>query len=276
VTRRFTQVDVFSPEPLMGNPLAVVHDAAGLSDEQMSRFARWTNLSETTFLLPPHDAAADYRVRIFTPQRELPFAGHPTLGSCHAWLAAGGVSRGAEVVQECEVGLVRIRRDGERLAFTAPPLRRTGAVEPAVLDRIARGLRVTPDAIRASQWVVNGPEWVAVMLASRDELLAVRPDYAAMRGLSVGVVAPWADGDAQFEVRALIPTDDGGYEDPVTGSLNAGLAQWLIAAGLAPARYVASQGTALGRAGRVHVEQIGDDIWIGGRSVSCVDGSDLL
>jgi len=145
-----------------------------------------------------------------------------------------------------------------------------------VLDRIARGLRVTPDAIRASQWVVNGPEWVAVMLASRDELLAVRPDYAAMRGLSVGVVAPWADGDAQFEVRALIPTDDGGYEDPVTGSLNAGLAQWLIAAGLAPARYVASQGTALGRAGRVHVEQIGDDIWIGGRSVSCVDGSVLL
>ena len=276
MTRRFTQVDVFSPEPLMGNPLAVVHDAAGLSDEQMSRFARWTNLSETTFLLPPHDAAADYRVRIFTPQRELPFAGHPTLGSCHAWLAAGGTPRGAEVVQECELGLVRIRRDGKRLAFAAPPLRRTCAVEPAVLDRIARGLHVTPDAICASQWVVNGPEWVAVMLASRDELLAVRPDYAAMRGLSVGVVAPWADGDAQFEVRALIPTDDGGYEDPVTGSLNAGLAQWLIAAGLAPARYVASQGTALGRAGRVHVEQIGDDIWIGGRSVSCVDGSVLL
>ncbi|MEP7298100.1 MAG: PhzF family phenazine biosynthesis protein [Burkholderiales bacterium] len=271
--RRFTQVDVFSATPLLGNPLAVVHDAAGLSDDEMSRFARWTNLSETTFLLPPRDAGADYRVRIFTPQRELPFAGHPTLGSCHAWLAAGGVPRGAEVVQECELGLVRIRRDGERLAFAAPPLRRSGPVEPAVLDRIARGLRVTPEAIRASQWVVNGPDWVAVMLASRDELLAVRPDYAAMRGLSVGIVAPWADGDAQFEVRALIPTDDAGYEDPVTGSLNAGLAQWLIGAGLAPARYVASQGTALGRAGRVHVEQIGADIWIGGHSVSCVEGS---
>ena len=271
--RRFTQVDVFSPTPLMGNPLAVVHDAAGLSDEQMSRFARWTNLSETSFLLPPRDAAADYRVRIFTPQRELPFAGHPTLGSCHAWLAAGGAPRGAEVVQECELGLVRIRRDGERLAFAAPPQRRSGPVEPALLDRIARGLRVAPVAIRASRWVDNGPGWVAVMLASRDELLAIRPDYAALQGQVLGVVAPWAEGDAQFEVRALIPAGDSGYEDPVTGSLNAGLAQWLIGAGFAPARYVASQGTALGRAGRVHVEQIGDDIWIGGQSVSCVEGS---
>ena len=270
--RRFQQIDVFSDTPLAGNPLAVVVDADGLSDAQMAAFARWTNLSETSFLLPPQDARADYRVRIFTPERELPFAGHPTLGSCHAWLAAGGQPRGAEVVQECGVGLVRLRRDGARLAFAAPPLRRSGAVEPAVLAQIARALGVAPGAIRASQWVDNGPGWVAVMLGSRDELLALRPDYVALRGLELGVVAPWVGGDAQFEVRAFITAGDSGYEDPVTGSLNASLAQWLIGAGMAPARYVASQGTALGRAGRVHVDQVGADLWIGGHSVACIAG----
>ena len=267
----FSQVDVFTETPLRGNPLAVVHGADGLGDEQMQTFARWTNLSETSFLLQPTDAAADYRVRIFTPSRELPFAGHPTLGSCHAWLAAGGQARAANAVQQCGVGLVRIRRDGERLAFAAPPLRRSGAIEPEVRAQIARCLRIDASAIRHSQWVDNGPGWVAVMLASRDEVLALQPDFVAMRGLALGVVAPWHDGPAQFEVRAFV-ADAGGYEDPVTGSLNAGLAQWLVGAGLAPPRYLASQGSVLQRAGRVHVEALGPDIWIGGHSVTCIRG----
>jgi PhzF family phenazine biosynthesis protein len=271
-TRRFTQLDVFTATALKGNPLAVVHDAQGLTDAQMAAFARWTNLSETTFLLPPTEPGADYRVRIFTPDRELPFAGHPTLGSCHAWLAAGGVARNAdEVVQQCGVGLVRIRRDGSRLAFAAPPLRRHGAVDEATLAQIARSLRIPRDAIRASNWVDNGPGWVEVMLASRDEVLALKPDFAAMGALELGVVAPWPGGEADIEVRAFVPTL-GVQEDPVTGSLNAGLAQWLIGAGLVPPRYVASQGTALGRAGRVFVEQRGDDIWVGGDSVAVVAG----
>jgi PhzF family phenazine biosynthesis protein len=195
--RRFTQLDVFTAEPLKGNPLAVVHDAQGLSDAQMAAFARWTNLSETTFLLPPTQAGADYRVRIFTPDRELPFAGHPTLGSCHAWLAAGGrAQREGEVVQECGVGLVRVRRDGTRLAFAAPPLRRSGEVDAATLAQIARCLKIPRDAIRASNWVANGPHWVAVMLGSREELLALQPDFAAMGELELGVVAPWPGGAA--------------------------------------------------------------------------------
>ena len=267
----FSQVDVFTDTPLRGNPLAVVHGADALSDAQMQALARWTNLSETSFLLQPTDPAADYRVRIFTPSRELPFAGHPTLGSCHAWLGAGGRPRSAYVVQQCGVGLVRIRRDGTRLAFAAPPLRRSGAVQAEVLEHVARALNTDVGAFRASQWVDNGPGWVAVMLASREELLAQQPDFVAMRGLTLGVVAPWPGGDAQFEVRAFV-ADAGGYEDPVTGSLNAGLAQWLIGAGLAPPKYIASQGTALQRAGRVHVELQGADTWIGGHSVTCVRG----
>jgi len=271
-SRPFTQVDVFTDVALRGNPLAVVHDGDGLTDAQMQEFARWTNLSETAFLMHPSDPDADYRVRIFTPARELPFAGHPTLGSCHAWLEQGGTARHAhEVVQQCGVGLVRIRRNAGRLAFAAPPRKRTGPVEPEVLAQIVRSLRIDANAIKSSQWVDNGPGWVAVMLGSRAELLAVKPDYVAMRGLELGAVAPWADGDAQFEVRAFVP-DNGGYEDPVTGSLNASLAQWLIGAGLAPSTYVASQGSALGRAGRVHVERDGETIWVGGGSVSCVRG----
>ncbi len=271
-SRRFTQLDVFTAEPLKGNPLAVVHDAQGLSDAQMSAFARWTNLSETTFLLPPTQPGADYRVRIFTPDRELPFAGHPTLGSCHAWLAAGGrAQRDGEVVQECGVGLVRVRRDGTRLAFAAPPLRRSGPPDEATLAQIAHCLKIPRSAIRAASWVSNGPHWVAVMLGSRDEVLALKPDFSAIGDYELGVVAPWSGGAADFEVRAFVPTL-GVQEDPVTGSLNAGLAQWLIGAGLAPARYVASQGTALGREGRVHVEQREGDIWIGGDSVVLVSG----
>ncbi len=270
--RKFTQLDVFSDQPLKGNPLAVVHDAQGLSDAQMAAFARWTNLSETTFLLPPTQAGADYRVRIFTPDRELPFAGHPTLGSCHAWLAAGGRAwRDDEVVQECGVGLVRVRRDGTRLAFAAPPLRRSGAVDEATLAQIARCLKIPRDAIRASNWVANGPNFIAVMLGSRNELLALQPDFAAMDALELGVAAPWPGGAADIEVRAFVPTL-GVQEDPVTGSLNAGLAQWLIGAGMLPPRYVASQGTAMGRAGRVHVEQRDGEVWIGGDSVVLIDG----
>ena len=266
----FQQLDVFATGPFSGNPLAVVLGADALDAVQMQVFASWTNLSETTFLLQPSLAEADYRVRIFTPGGELPFAGHPTLGSCHAWLAAGGVPRGDEIVQECGVGPVRLRREGDSLAFAAPARRRSGPVEAEVLDKIARSLRIPAEAIRASNWVDNGPGWVAVLLGRRADVLALQPDYAAMAGLVLGVVAPWdpaVDGsEAQFEVRAFVP-GLGVPEDPVTGSLNAGLAQWLIGAGLAPSSYVASQGTALGRAGRIEISQQGSDIWVGGKSV---------
>jgi PhzF family phenazine biosynthesis protein len=273
MTRRYTEVDVFTPTPLRGNPLAVVHDAEGLSDEQMAAFARWTNLSETTFLLPPTDAAADYRVRIFTPTEELPFAGHPTLGSCHAWLQAGGRPRAAgEVVQQCAVGLVRVRRDGERTAFAAPPLRRTGPLEPELVKQIVAALRISAGDVPHHQWVDNGPGWCAVMLRSAQQVLALAPDWAALGSLKLGVIGAHAAGhDAAFEVRAFI--GDGGYEDPVTGSLNASLAQWMIGAELAPRAYVTAQGTAMGRAGRVHVDREGDDIWVGGEVTPLVSGS---
>jgi PhzF family phenazine biosynthesis protein len=271
----FQQVDVFTTVALKGNPLAVVIGADGLSDAAMAALANWTNLSETAFLLRPTASGADYRVRIFTPERELLFAGHPTLGSCQVWLNAGGKPKGADIVQECGVGLVRIKRDGERLAFAAPPLRRTGDVERETLDVIAKGLGIQPQAIIASQWIDNGPGWVAVMLGSRAEVLAIKPDYPALKGLKLGVVAPWdvaKDGcEALFEVRAFVSTL--ANEDPVTGSLNAGIAQWLIGRGIAPAAYVASQGTALGRGGRVHVRRDGEDIWIGGSVVTCIEGS---
>jgi PhzF family phenazine biosynthesis protein len=270
---RYTTVDVFTATPLKGNALAVVHDATGLSDDTMQQFAHWTNLSETTFLLPPTNPKADYRVRIFFPLAELPFAGHPTLGTCHAWLAAGGKPRSRdEIVQECGVGLVRVRRDGTRLAFAAPPLKRGGDVDAATLATVAQSLGIDRKAIRAAQWCDNGPGWVAVMLGSRDELLALKPDFARLTPKDIGVVAPMPPGsEAAFEMRAFI-AGSGPNEDPVTGSLQAGLAQWLIGAGLAPERYVAIQGTVLGRDGRVYVEKRGDDIWIGGDSVTLVEG----
>jgi PhzF family phenazine biosynthesis protein len=270
----FQQVDVFTNQPLKGNPLAVVGRADGLSDRTMALLGNWTNLSETAFLLTPGAPTADYRVRIFTPERELPFAGHPTLGSCQVWLNNGGAPKRSYIVQECAAGLIKIKRDGNRLAFAAPPLRRTGQVEPDLLAKIAHGLRIKSEAIKASQWVDNGPGWVAVMLGDRAEVLALKPDYPGLLGVNLGVIGPWttADGEgADFEVRAFIPSR--ASEDPVTGSLNAGLAQWLIGGGLAPNTYVASQGTALGRAGRVHVELGGDDIWIGGSTVTVVEGT---
>ena len=272
---QFKQVDVFSRVALKGNPVAVVLNADGLSDAQMADFARWTNLSETTFVLRPQDPQADYRLRIFTTLRELPFAGHPTLGSCHAWLEAGGQPKGREVIQECGAGLITIRRDAEQLAFKAPPLLRNGPVEEALIQRICAGLRIEPQAVVRASWVDNGPGWVAVMLRDRGQVLALEPDYPQLLGLALGVVAPWdsaKDGDdAHFEVRAFI-AGDGMQEDPVTGSLNAGLAQWLMARGLAPARYTVSQGTAMGRAGRVAIERVGDDIWVGGAAVTCLSG----
>jgi PhzF family phenazine biosynthesis protein len=270
----FHQVDVFSAIAFKGNPLAVIAEADSLSDAQMQAIANWTNLSETTFLSRPKDSAADYHVRIFTPQRELPFAGHPTLGSCHVWLALGHKPKSDVVIQECGAGLVRIKRDGARLAFAAPPLRRSGEVDPELKARIARSLGISESAIKAAQWVDNGPGWVAVMLGSRSELLNLRQDASVLPDQSLGAVAPWdvaRDGsEVQFEVRAFMGR---GGEDPVTGSLNASLAQWLIGAGLAPPRYVAAQGTVLGRAGRVHVAQDGDAIWIGGDVTTCVSGT---
>jgi PhzF family phenazine biosynthesis protein len=270
--RRFHQLDVFSAVPLKGNPLAVVHAADGLDDATMAAFARWTNLSETTFLLPPTEPGADYRVRIFTPVAELPFAGHPTLGSCWAWLAGGGQPRDAGVVvQQCGVGLVRIRRDGRRLAFAAPPRRRAGPLDEPLLASIARGLGVARGDILRHEWVDNGPGWCAVMLRSGAAVRALQPDWAALGEWKVGVVAPQTDGeDTAFEVRAFF--GGGGFEDPVTGSLNASLAQWLIGAGIAPPQYVAAQGHALGRAGRVHVQQDGDTLWVGGDVVACIAG----
>lgn len=282
-SRRYTQLDVFTDVPLKGNPLAVVHDAEGLSDAQMAAFARWTNLSETTFLLPPTDAQADYRVRIFTPGGELPFAGHPTLGSCHAWLAAGGQPRQADlIVQECGVGRVPVRRvagGAARLAFAAPPLRRSGPVEPELATRVQQALRLTSDEVLRVEWIDNGPGWVGAVLRDAAAVQALVPDYAAMQGINLGVIGAWPAGSAlDFEVRAFVP-DLGVPEDPVTGSLNAGFAQWLIGAGLAPSRYLAGQGHALGRDGRVHVEQqapgpAGEPgpIWIGGDVVTVISG----
>lgn len=273
---RFRQVDVFSSEPLRGNPVAVVHGADGLSDERMAAFARWTNLSETTFLLRPTDPAADYRLRIFTPGGELPFAGHPTLGSAHAWLEDGGVPASpGTVVQECAAGLVRLRR-GDELAFAAPPLRRSGPADAGTVSRIAAGLRLPAAEILAAEWVDNGPGWVAARLRDADAVLALDPDFGAMGDLNIGVVGPYPPGgDADVEVRAFCP-DLAVPEDPVTGSLNAGLAQWLIGTGALPARYVASQGTALGRRGRVHVESADGEIWIGGATGTTITGNVAL
>jgi PhzF family phenazine biosynthesis protein len=273
VLRSFAQVDVFTTTPYSGNPVAVVLDAAGLSTEEMERFARWTNLSETTFVLAPSDDAADYRVRIFTPTVELPFAGHPTLGTCHAWLDAqdDGAPRRDEVVQECAAGLVRIRRGAAGLSFAAPPLLRDGPVDEAFVQRIAALLEIDRDEILDAQWADNGPGWVAVLLEDASAVLAVRPGN---ENVDLGIVGAYSEGSpAAFEVRAFFPKDGALVEDPVTGSLNAAIAPWLLRTGRATAPYVVSQGTLLGRAGRVHVERDQEGaIWVGGATVTCVSG----
>lgn len=304
----FSQVDVFSAQPMLGNPVAVVHDAIDENGEDldtavMQALARWTNLSETTFVLPPGDPRADYRLRIFTPGGELPFAGHPTLGSCRAWLAVGGVPRdGRVIVQECDAGLVRIRRDGEQLAFAAPPLTRFGPPEDALRAGVITALGVRAEHVLDMSWVVNGPQWLGVLLRDAQSVLDLTPDFAAISALGdveVGVVGAFPArselsdpsdvaeaGHADFEVRAFCP-GFGMDEDPVTGSLQAGLAQWLIGAGVAPRAYVAAQGTRLGRAGRVTIDADpaatgggvdgggdgGPDIWVGGAAVLRIAGA---
>ena len=272
--RPFRQVDVFGSAGYDGNPLAVVHDAAGLQPDEMQRFASWTGLSETTFLLPAAHPDADYRVRIFTPQEELPFAGHPTIGSAHAWLEAGGQPRTLGVVwQECTAGLIPVRPDGMRLAFAAPPLTRFEPVEDDLIERIAAGLGLRRADVLAAYWLVNGPRWIGVRLASAEQVLGVQADATALAGLEIGLVGPHPPGaDANFEVRALLP-GQAVAEDPVTGSLNAGLAFWLIGDGVAPAHYVVAQGTALGRAGRVQVNLKEGTLWVGGRVVTAITGS---
>lgn len=275
--RRFQMIDVFGSEPLAGNPLAVVHDAEGLSDSEMLSITRWMNLSETAFLLPPTKDEADYRVRIFTLRGELPFAGHPTLGSCHAWLSQGGIPVGDQIVQECGAGLVPIRETG-LLAFAAPPLLRSGPVDLEHVDEIAAVLGVPQDDIVAVEWVDNGPEWVGVLLADRAAVLSLRPDFGRGESgdvLDIGVVGPHPDdSDVDYEVRAFFSNDKGQLvEDPVTGSLNASLAQWLIGSGRANRSYIAAQGTALGRAGRIHLDaDEAGNIWVGGSTTTVVTG----
>ncbi|HET6632438.1 MAG TPA: PhzF family phenazine biosynthesis protein [Rhodanobacteraceae bacterium] len=272
--RRFRQVDVFAAEPYRGNAVAVVLDAEGLGTEAMLAFTRWTNLSEAAFILPPDDARADYRLRIFTAAGELPFAGHPTLGSAHAWLAAGGrPANEAVLVQECGAGLVEIRREGNRLAFAAPPLRRQGAVAEPLAGRVVGALRLDRQRVRAVQWVDNGPGWIGVLVDSAATVLALEVDRALMHGLAVGVIGPHDEGGpADFEVRGFFTGSDV-FEDPVTGSLNASLAQWLMEEGLAPPRYRVRQGTVLGRNGLVELQREGDRIWVGGACIGCIEGT---
>jgi PhzF family phenazine biosynthesis protein len=270
---RFAQVDVFGSEPCAGNPVAVVLDAEGLSTEEMQRFARWTNLSETTFVLPPADPGADYRVRIFTPALELPFAGHPTLGTCHAWLEAGGEARDPEeVVQECGAGLVRIRRGEDRLAFAAPPLTRSGPASEEEAVRVAGALGVDASELLAVEWVDNGPGWIAALLESAERVLELQPTAV---DFDLGVVGFHPDeAEAAIELRAFFPLDGVTTEDPVTGSLNASVAQWLLGSGRLSAPYLATQGSAIGRAGRIHVDQDDDGtIWVGGRCETVISGA---
>jgi PhzF family phenazine biosynthesis protein len=272
VRRSFAEVDVFTTTPYQGNPVAVVLDGTGLATEDMQRFANWTNLSETTFVLPATTSEADYRVRIFTPSSELPFAGHPTLGTCHAWLTSRGVDSDRDaVVQECGAGLVTVRLTAEGSAFAAPPLVRSGPVDDALVRRIADVLRVGRSEILDTQWVDNGPGWVAALFDSAETVLALQPGYV---DFDLGVVGPYPEGSPEaFEVRAFVPAHGVTVEDPVTGSLNASLAEWLLRTSRATVPYTASQGTALGRSGRVHLNR--DDngtIWTGGGTISCVVG----
>jgi PhzF family phenazine biosynthesis protein len=279
--RPFRQVDVFTDEPLRGNPVAVVHDADGLTTADMLAFTRWTNLSEATFLLPPTSDEADYRVRIFTLVGELPFAGHPTLGTCHAWLEAGGRPRDAEVVvQECGAGLVPVRRSPSGLAFAAPPLLRGGAVEEDLIEEVAEVLGISRSDVVDAQWADNGPGWVAVRLASAEAVLALRPPTRpGPRATDIGVVGLHPEGSpCAYEVRAFFADADGALrEDPVTGSLNASVAQWLVGAGVVEPPYVAAQGTALGRMGRVRIDRDGEGrIWVGGRTATVLRGTVTL
>ncbi|SEJ23920.1 PhzF family phenazine biosynthesis protein [Demequina mangrovi] len=272
----FRQVDVFGAEPYTGNPVAVILGADGLTDAQMAAISVWTNLSECTFVLEPTTPEADYRVRIFTLSAELPFAGHPTLGTARAWLDAGGRPREARrIVQECGIGLVDVWDDGTRLAFAAPEPLRSGPVSDEDLERFCAVLGTSVDRVVASRWVDNGPGWVGIELASAEEVLALEPDAAGHPGdWFIGVVGPQPEGsETAVEVRAFFTSDGSGLrEDPVTGSLNASLGQWLVSSGRVEAPYVAAQGTAMGRRGRVHVTPADEELWIGGATDVCVRG----
>lgn len=272
MTRRrpFAQVDVFAEAPLTGNPLAVIGEAGTLDDATMQALAHWTNLSETVFLLPPDTPGADYTLRIFTPRQELPFAGHPTLGAAHAWLAWGGAPRdGATIVQSCGAGLVPIRREGEQLFFRAPPLLREGPLPPETTATLLTGLGLTPADVAAAVWADNGPGWALLMLHDHRRMMDITPDYAALAGHRVGLVAETGLASPRLELRAFTA---GGYEDPVTGSLQAGVAQWLRGAGLADGNWTAKQGSALGRDGRVYVQSDGAETWVGGRVQDVITG----
>jgi PhzF family phenazine biosynthesis protein len=271
-SRPFAQVDVFSREPYRGNPVAVILDAEGMDDEAMQRIARWTNLSETTFVLPATAPEADYRLRIFTPAGELPFAGHPTLGSAAAWLDNGGRPRAeGRIVQECGVGLVELRQDGG-LAFAAPPLLRTGPLDEDYLARIITAWGIAAEQVIGHQWVDNGPGWAVIRLATAAEVLALDPDLSLIPDAMVGAVGAYPEGSRHgFELRAFAPAVNV-PEDPVTGSLNASVAQWLTSAGQAPDRYTVSQGTRLGRAGEITITVENDIVWVGGATTVCFRG----
>lgn len=271
--RRFSQVDVFGSGPCSGNPVAVVLDVEGMGEEEMQRFARWTNLAETTFVLPPASPEADYRVRIFTPVLELPFAGHPTLGTCHAWLQGGGEARDpGEVVQECDAGLVRIRPAGETLAFAAPPLVRSGPASEEDAARVAAALGVERDEMLAVEWVDNGPGWIAALFESAERVLELRPGALDFDLGAVGFHPPGSE--AAIELRAWAPVNGLAAEDPVTGSLNASVAQWLLGNGRLTAPFVATQGSAIERAGRIEISRDGDGtVWVGGRAQTVIAGS---
>ena len=272
--RPYTEVDVFTAQPYRGNPLAVVLDADGLTDEEMARFANWTNLSETTFVLPPTDAGADYRVRIFTPSTELPFAGHPTLGTCHAWLRHGGTPRTpGVVVQQCDVGLVTIHRDDDdRLAFAAPPLLRDGPLDADTLAQAVEAIGVDPALVVDAAWIDNGPGWLGLLLPSADDVLTLRPGHSPLK-IGVAGMHP-AGSETLYEVRAFFPDGTSSFEDPVTGSLQASMAQWLIGSGRVTPPYVTSQGTVLGRAGRVTITtDAHGQVWVGGDVTTCIEGT---
>lgn len=272
--RAFAQVDVFSRDPYRGNPVAVILDAEDLGDEEMARIANWTNLSETTFVLPPTDPGADYRLRIFTPARELPFAGHPTLGSAAAWLEAGGVPlTEGTVVQECGAGLIELRRDDQTLSFAAPDCVRSGELAEDYANEIAQALHVDREDILGHQWVDNGPGWAAVRLASAQQILDLEPDFSRIPDAKLGVLGAHPKGsDHEYEIRAFVP-GVGVAEDPVTGSLNASVAQWLIASGLVPEKYTVTQGTALGRAGVISISHEDAEVWVGGATTVCFRGT---
>ena len=271
---RFDQIDVFSKTPLLGNALAVVHSADSLSTSQMEHFARWTQLSETTFLLAPETPEADYKVRIFTPEGELPFAGHPTLGSAHAWLNAGGSPADPQrIIQECGVGLIPIRKDAEMLAFRAPDLLKTGPVDEETLQVICHGLGIERSEILLHQWVDNGPGWAAVTLDSAERVLSINPNFSLLTSVNFGIIGPHdSHQDADYEVRAFVNSLDI-PEDPVTGSLAAGIAQWFSREGLAEKSYTIAQGQKLQRQGRIHISEENGEIWVGGVSTRCISGT---